>query len=190
MLKPGNLNGSRVCVIPPLRKFLQLVVRGSPVPLVPGPWALGPWALVPLPLVPGPLGPCPWALGPLPLVPGPLGPFPLGPGPLSLGPWALGPWVSHPNGSVGPALSPQPPYQPLGWSYRYCVLSVDTFLRPRKLDAGPLGPWARSSGQWTLAPGTLGATSQQLECLRDKWTRGPLDPWTRGRVGTLRRVDG
>ena len=24
-----------------------------------------------------------------------------------------------PPGAVGPAPSPQPPYQPLGWSYRY-----------------------------------------------------------------------
>ena len=104
MLKPGNLNGSRVCVIPSLGKFLQLVLRGSGARACPwslGPGPLGPWALGPLPLVPGPLGPCPWALGPLPLVPGPLGPCPLGPGPLSLGPWALGPWVSHPNGANG-----------------------------------------------------------------------------------------
>ena len=89
MLKPGNLNGSRVCVIPSLGKFLQLVLRGSVACARACPWSLGP----------GPLGP--WALGPLPLVPGPLGPCPLGPGPLSLGPWALGPWVSHPNGANG-----------------------------------------------------------------------------------------
>ena len=127
VLKPGNLNGSRVCVIPSLGKFLQLVLRGScacacpwslgPGPL--GPWALapGPWALGPLPLGPWALAPGPWALGPLSL-----GPWALVPGPL--GPWALG-LASERFRWSRCAPSPQPPYQPLGWSYRYWACCCD-----------------------------------------------------------------
>ena len=92
--------------------------------------ALGPWALGPGPLGPWALAPGPWALGPLPL-----GPWALAPGPWALGPLSLGPWALVP-GPLGPwalglaserfrwsrcAPSPQPPYQPLGWSYRYDV---------------------------------------------------------------------
>ena len=126
VLKPGNLNGSRVCVIPSLGKFLQLVVRGSVRPRPRAcPWSLGPgpWAL-------GPLGPCPWSLGPWALAPGPLGPCPWSLGPWALVPWALGPcpWALGP---LGPGsrirtvpLVPLRPLPPTSLSAFRVVLSV------------------------------------------------------------------